>query len=161
MDAVKFEVPPELFVTTESSSFAGQLAIPVMKAGPIPIRSRSPLTGTSPLPTPETLLVMGSARGTATVACARCLDDFQVDLNGEVEGYFLLDEEGPAPEDMDDDEFEVLSVRQDPRFGAAHHRRASGGGSARAPVPRGLRRFVRAVRRQPQRGAVRMLRSAR
>ena len=27
MDAVKFEVPPELFVTTESSSFAGQLAL--------------------------------------------------------------------------------------------------------------------------------------
>ena len=53
---------------------------------------------------------MGSARGTATVACARCLDDFQVDLNVEVEGYFLLSEDGPAPEDMDDDEFEVLGA---------------------------------------------------
>ena len=34
MDAVKFEVPPELFVTTESSSFAGQLALGTLEAGP-------------------------------------------------------------------------------------------------------------------------------
>lgn len=33
-----------------------------------------------------------------------------MDLNGEVEGYFLLSEDGPAPEDMDDDEFEVLGA---------------------------------------------------
>ena len=97
MDAVKFEVPPELFVITESSSFAGQLALGALEA----------VTVTN---TGDALLVMGSACGTATVACARCLDDFQVDLNGEVEGYFLLSEDGPAPEDMDDDEFEVLGA---------------------------------------------------
>ena len=111
MDAVKFEVPPELFVTTESSSFAGQLALGTLEAGPDTYTFSQPVDwNVTVTNTGDALLVMGSARGTATVACARCLDDFQVDLNGEVEGYFLLSEDGPAPEDMDDDEFEVLGA---------------------------------------------------
>ena len=111
MDAVKFEVPPELFVTTESSSFAGQLALGELEAGPDTYTFAKPIDWSVTVTnTGDALLVMGSARGTATVACARCLDDFQVDLNGEVEGYFLLSEDGPTPEDMDDDEFEVLGA---------------------------------------------------
>ena len=111
MDAVKFEVPPERFVTTESSSFAGQLALGELEAGPDTYTFAKPIDwNVTVTNTGDALLVMGSARGTATVACARCLDDFQVELNGEVEGYFLLSEDGPAPEDMDDDEFEVLGA---------------------------------------------------
>ncbi len=101
MDAVKFEVPPELFVTTESSSFAGQLALGELEAGPDTYTFAKPIDwNVTVTNTGDALLVMGSARGTATVAC----------LNGEVEGYFLLSEDGPAPEDMDDDEFEVLGA---------------------------------------------------
>ena len=40
--------------------------------------------------------------------CARCLDGFALPLAGEVEGYFLLDARDESPEDMDDDEFDVL-----------------------------------------------------
>ena len=97
MDAVKFEVPPELFVTTESSSFAGQLALGALEAGPDTYTFSRPVDwNVTVTNTGDALLVMGSARGTATVACARCLDDFQVDLNGEVEGYLLLSEDGPT-----------------------------------------------------------------
>lgn len=111
MDAVKFEVPSELFVTTESSSFAGQLNLGTLEAGPDTYRFKKPIEwNVTVTNTGDALLVMGTANAVATVPCARCLDDFDVELNGEVEGYFLLSEDGPAPEDMDDDEFDVLGA---------------------------------------------------
>ena len=71
MDAVKFEVPPELFVTTESSSFAGQLALGTLEAGPDTYTFSQPVDwNVTVTNTGDALLVMGSARGTATVACA-------------------------------------------------------------------------------------------
>lgn len=110
MDAVKFEVPPELFVATESSSFAGQLNVGTLEAGPDTYRFKKPVEwNVTVTNTGDALLVMGAANGTASVPCARCLDDFDVELAGEVEGYFLL-ADGPAPEGMDDDEFDVLGA---------------------------------------------------
>lgn len=111
MDAVKFEVPPELFVTAESSSFAGQLNLGTLDAGPDTYRFKKPIDWNVTVSnTGDALLVMGRAHALASVPCARCLDDFDVELDGEVEGYFLLSPDDAAPEDMEDDEFEVLGA---------------------------------------------------
>lgn len=111
MDAVKFEVPPELFVTAESSSFAGQLNLGTLEAGPDTYRFKKPIEWNVTVSnTGDALLVMGTANALATVPCARCLDDFEVELAGEVEGYFLLSGDQEAPEDMEDDEFDVLGA---------------------------------------------------
>ncbi len=109
MDEIRFEVPPELFVTTESSSFTGQLNLSELAAGPDTYHFDAPVAWSVTVTnTGEALLVMGSAHGVARTECARCLDDFEVELDGEVEGYFLLADDDARPEGMDDDEFEVL-----------------------------------------------------
>ena len=101
MDAVKFEVPPELFVTAESSSFAGQLNLGTLEAGPDTYRFKKPIDWNVTVSnTGDALLVMGRAHALASVPCARCLDDFDVELDGEVEGYFLLSPDDAAPEDL-------------------------------------------------------------
>ncbi len=111
MDEIRFEVPPELFVTTESSSFAGELTLPELAAGPDTYRFAKPVAWNATVTnTGDALLVMGRAHGVATTDCARCLDEFEVELDGEVEGYFLLAEGDERPEGMDDDEFEVLGA---------------------------------------------------
>lgn len=110
MESLQIHVPFELFAPAESSHFEGTVSIPVMKAGPDlydfvgPLAWQADITNTG-----DALLVTGTVEGEAKTACARCLDEFSFPVTGELEGYFLLDETKAVPEDMDDDEFSVLS----------------------------------------------------
>lgn len=109
MEATRIQVPNELFAPAESSHFEGQVDIPVMKAGPDLYDFEGPLAWQVDISnTGDALLVTGTVEGEAKTACARCLDEFTFEVTGEIEGYYLLDEEKAAPEDMDDDEFDVL-----------------------------------------------------
>ena len=87
MDALRIQVPHELFAPAESSHFEGSIAIPVMKAGPDLYDFAGPL---------------------AWQADISNTDEVSFPVTGEIEGYFLLDETKAAPEDMDEDEFDVL-----------------------------------------------------
>ena len=107
MDALRIQVPHELFAPAESSHFEGSIAIPVMKAGPDLYDFAGPLAWQADISnTGDALLVTGTVEGEAKTACARCLDEVSFPVTGEIEGYFLLDETKAAPEDMDEDEFE-------------------------------------------------------
>ena len=109
MDALRIQVPHELFAPAESSHFEGSIAIPVMKAGPDLYDFAGPLAWQADISnTGDALLVTGTVEGEAKTACARCLDEVSFPVTGEIEGYFLLDETKAAPEDMDEDEFDVL-----------------------------------------------------
>lgn len=57
--------------------------------------------------TGEGILLTGTAGCTATTPCARCLEPTSLDVEGEVEGYYLM-EEAPAVDGYEDDEFEVM-----------------------------------------------------
>lgn len=110
MDSTRIHIPNELFASAESSHFEGKLELPELVAGPDVYAFAEPLPWQVDITnTGEALLVAGTVRAEATTACARCLEDVFVSLEGQIEGYFLLGEEGEAtPEDLDDDEFDVL-----------------------------------------------------
>lgn len=109
MESLRIHIPSELFAPAESSHFEGTVAIPVIKAGPDLYDFAEPLSWQVDITnTGDALLVTGTVEGEAKTACARCLDAFGFSVTGDVEGYYLLDETKAAPEDMDDDEFEVL-----------------------------------------------------
>ena len=104
-------LPDELFEVSGGSAFSGLLDLPELRVGPDTLRFDEPLpwsvfvsnTGEG------TLLASGSISGTATTECARCLEPFELDLDGEVEGWiFLTDPGDDLPEDMEEDEFLVL-----------------------------------------------------
>ncbi|MBO4352745.1 MAG: DUF177 domain-containing protein [Eggerthellaceae bacterium] len=102
-------MPAELFALAESSHFEGQADIPLIEAGPDDLRFDAPISYALDITnTGEALLVQGSASGVATVACARCLEDVRYELDGQIDGYILLDEPD-YDEDDDSFEFEVLS----------------------------------------------------
>ena len=110
MESTTIHVPSELFACAESSSFDGTYDIGEFCVGPDTYRFKDPLewevlvTNTS-----GALLVMGSVRGEATTECARCLDELPIVIDGEVEGYFIIDGEGEPEEEMDEDEFDHLN----------------------------------------------------
>ena len=103
-------IPERLFAPAEMEHFEGEWDFPVLKTGPDlysfaePLRWAVDVTNTG-----DAFLVSGTVEGMATTACARCLSDAQFDLLGEVEGYFVVGED-ESPEDLEDDEFDVLSA---------------------------------------------------
>lgn len=103
------EVPSKLFLPAEAQQFSGSFTYETLEAGPDTYTFQGPLSWVVTVQnTGDALLVSGSAQAQAQTQCARCLEDFALDLQGEIEGYYLLSEESVAPSDMDDDEFEVL-----------------------------------------------------
>ena len=109
METTRISIPSELFAPAESSHFEGTFSVPVMKAGPDLYDFAEPLVWQVDVTnTGEALLVTGTVEGDAKTSCARCVEEFSLSLTGEIEGYYLLDAEKGAPEDMDDDEFDVL-----------------------------------------------------
>lgn len=108
MSDLRIHIPSELFAPAESSHFEGTFDLPVLKAGPdlysfaAPVAWQADITNTG-----DALLVSGTAEAQAATSCARCLEDVALPLFGEIEGYFLIPGT-QAPEDMDDDEFDVL-----------------------------------------------------
>ena len=65
MDDVKFEVPPELFVTAESSSFAGQLNLGTLEAGPDTYRFKKPIDWNVTVSNTGDALLVKASRGMA------------------------------------------------------------------------------------------------
>lgn len=108
MEPLFLEIPDELFAPAESSHFEGIYELPVLKAGPDLYSFAEPLAWQVDVSnTGDALLVTGTVEGTAATSCCRCLEAVEISLIGEVEGYFLIGEQG-SPEDMVEDEFEVL-----------------------------------------------------
>lgn len=105
---VVIQVPSELFALAESSHFEGAWPVDVIDAGPDSYRFDEPVTWSIDLTnTGDALLATGAARGVATTSCARCLDPVTIELDGDIEGYFVIGD-AEAPDDMDDDEFDRL-----------------------------------------------------
>lgn len=58
--------------------------------------------------TGEGILLTGTASCDAATSCARCLDPTSLELSGDVEGYYVLEEDSGV-EGYEDDEFEFAS----------------------------------------------------
>jgi uncharacterized protein len=55
--------------------------------------------------TGEAVLASGIARATACAGCSRCLAPVEFDIAGEVEGYYLMQDDTRPADGRDDDEF--------------------------------------------------------
>ncbi len=103
------KIPAELFALAESSRFEGELTLGELAVGPDVYTFAEPVAWDVQVTnTGEAFLVSGRVEGLGQTSCARCLDDVQVSFVGDIEGYFLINAEANHPEDLDDDEFDVL-----------------------------------------------------
>lgn len=119
MGRLVIEVPSELFSPAESSSFDGVFEPEGFSCGPDAYIASEPLSyHVSLTNVGGAILVTGTVGGTLRTACGRCLDDVTVEVEGEIEGYFIIDGEGEAPDDMDEDEFDVLPETHEIDLGA-------------------------------------------
>ncbi len=63
--------------------------------------------------TGDAILLQGEVRTQAKTECARCLEEAEVEICGEAQGYFLLEQKEEV-EGYEEDEFDVIS--QDGKF---------------------------------------------
>lgn len=109
MSDLRLFMPNELFEPAAYQHFEGTFDIVALTSGPDVYSFAKPVSWSADITNVgDALLVQGSVEGTARTSCSRCLADVDVALLGEIEGYFLISDESAAPEDMDDDEFDVL-----------------------------------------------------
>ena len=109
MSDLYLEVPSNLFEPAAFEHFEGAFDVCALASGPDVYSFSEPVAYSIDVTnTGDALLVTGSAEGRAKTACSRCLSDVELPLIGEIEGYFLIEDDACAPEDMDDDEFDVL-----------------------------------------------------
>lgn len=103
-------LPEELFETAETRHFEGAAPLDELVCGSDTYHFAAPVSWSVDVTnTGGALLVMGAAAAAATTACARCLEDVTYDLEGDIEGYFVIGGEGAAaPDDLEGDEFDYL-----------------------------------------------------
>lgn len=107
---IPLQIPEQLFMVAETMHFQGTYQIDQVQVGPDQYAFEGPVSWEAQITnTGEALLVTGTAKATVAAECARCLEKVSLDLEGEIEGYFLLGEDAEEPEDMDEDEFDTLS----------------------------------------------------
>lgn len=110
MDSTLIQIPNELFAPAESSHFEGEYRIDRLEVGPDEYVFEAPLTWQVDVTnTGEAFLVIGKVEGEAVTLCGRCLEEVRISLQGEVDGYYLIDPASAEDiEDLEGDEYDVL-----------------------------------------------------
>lgn len=109
MHGVRIKIPSELFATAESSHFDGELDWEALSTGADDLVFEGPLTWQVDVTnTDGALLILGDVQAHAHATCGRCLGDAELDLDGEIEGWFLINADSLAPEDVGEDELSIL-----------------------------------------------------
>lgn len=105
------QIPEALLETAETRHFEGTLEMAELAAGPDAYTFAAPISwSVEATNTGDAILVQGTARAEAVTQCARCLEEVSYDMEGDIEGYFVIgaEEEAEAPEDLEGDEFDFL-----------------------------------------------------
>lgn len=111
MTQVLVDIPDTISDLAESLTFSGTLDLPELTSGPDSFAFRGPLSWNVIVVKSgdKELLVTGTVQGTARATCGRCLDEFDLPLTGDIEGYWLTEDPGEeVPDDLAEDEFEVI-----------------------------------------------------
>lgn len=111
MDGLKLCIPPNLFALAQCEAFSGTFDAGTLQVGPDDYVFEEPLSWhVTVTNTGGALLLSGEVSGTARTECARCVEPFEFDVAGSVEGYFVIPGEDPedVDEELGEDEFETL-----------------------------------------------------
>ena len=103
------EIPAELFAPAESSLYEGTIEVEPFDFGPDSYTAAYPFTWNVTVSNVGgAFLITGSVSGGVVTSCARCLEAASFEIQGEVEGYFIIEGEGEPPDDREKDEFDML-----------------------------------------------------
>ncbi len=103
------EIPEQLFAPAESLSFSGTYDIPSLTQGADTYTFTRPLTWNVQVTnTGGALLVTGLVEADAVTNCVRCLEPATYELEGEVEGYYLIPGAEVELTEEEQEEYELL-----------------------------------------------------
>jgi uncharacterized protein len=105
------DLPEFLFETSAVGNFSGEVALPEITMGADIYRFQTPLHYNLVVTnTGGAFLVTGTVLAQAETACARCLSKVELELNAEVEAYFVLS--ASEEESNEDEEVEYENLEE-------------------------------------------------
>ncbi len=108
MKDAKIRIPDRMLEPTEILEAEGSIEISSLSSF-CDIKFDSPVEWSATLTnTGGAILVRGTAKAVGKGSCARCLEDAQVDLLGDIEGYYVIGTDSNDPDDLEQDEFDRL-----------------------------------------------------
>lgn len=109
MEPIKISIPQELFSPAAYKHFEEDVTADFITMGSQIFNFVSPLHWQLDITnTGDAFLVSGTVEGEAEGSCARCLEATEFPVTGEIEGYFLINRDDSAPNDLEGDEFDYL-----------------------------------------------------
>lgn len=113
MQELMQSIYPELADLGGSRVLKGVLSEPSYNVGGMELQTPDGISYDLTLSnTGEAILLRGSASATGTTECARCLEPATVDVEAEIQGYFLLNPDDLS-EGYEEDEVDVVDKRGD------------------------------------------------
>lgn len=108
MQQLDVSIQPDLVEPASTRSLEGTLEVSSYNVGGIELETPKGISYQLQLTnTGEGIVLSGDASCLATTPCARCLEPARVEVEGPVEGYYLL-EDAESAEGYESDEFEVV-----------------------------------------------------
>lgn len=109
LPSIFIHIPKDLFEPAATRSFEGAAHGFELRLGADEYTFEPPVTWSVEVTnTGGALLVTGSAAACCCCACARCLESAEYELEGQIEGYFLIPGEEAEADDLEADEFDAL-----------------------------------------------------
>lgn len=109
LDDLLYKVPDKLFAPAESLHVSGTVEKDAFTVGPDTFALAQPITWEADVTnTGNALLVAGKAYAEVTCACARCLEECEYILDGDIEAYYLIPGEEDTLSEDEEEEFDVL-----------------------------------------------------
>lgn len=108
---MKIKIPKELLAPTESRRYDGTEKAYALQRGPVSFEFKSGVKWYVDITnTGGAFLVLGKVSGSALCQCSRCLEDAEIEVTGDIEGYYLLPGTEDIPSDLDSDEYVRLDA---------------------------------------------------
>jgi uncharacterized protein len=109
MSSLTIEIPPRLLSVSEFEDYEGTYEVGEFDVGPDAYRASTPFSWhVSASNTGGAVLLTGNITGSLETSCSRCLGPATVDIDSDVEGYFIIEGEGEPEEGMEEDEYDTL-----------------------------------------------------
>lgn len=109
MSDLTIEIPPRLLSVSEFQDYQGTYDVGEFEVGPDAYRAMAPFSWqVNASNTGGAILLTGTITGSLETSCSRCLEPTSVEINSEVEGYFIIEGVGQPEEGMEEDEFDTF-----------------------------------------------------
>ena len=108
-DKIVLQIPKRLEGSGEIEFYTGSYNASSFEYAGATFKANNPFTYNASLTnTGDAILLCGDVECTLATKCGRCLDDCDINVKANLEGYFVIDPSAQTASELEGDEFDIL-----------------------------------------------------